>query len=83
MVKPVLDIDEHIHVGSYEASERLKDQTEMRDLTCVFPTATRRHAGATTNTASHTPTTDRPARATSRPPVGVTTAPRPPAAGAT
>jgi hypothetical protein len=36
-VKPVLDLAEHIHVGSYEASDRLKEQTELRDVICCFP----------------------------------------------
>ncbi len=35
-VQPVLDLAEHIHVGSYEASARLKLQTQLRDGTCVF-----------------------------------------------
>ena len=36
-VQPVLDLAEHIHVGSYEASARLKLQTRLRDGTCAFP----------------------------------------------
>ena len=35
-VQPVLDLAEHIHVGSYEACARLKLQTQLRDRTCVF-----------------------------------------------
>ena len=35
-VQPVLDLAEHLHVGSYEASARLKLQTQLRDGTCVF-----------------------------------------------
>ena len=35
-VQPVLDLAEHIHVGSYEASARLKLQTQLRDGTCAF-----------------------------------------------
>ena len=34
-VQPVLDLAEHLHVGSYEASARLKLQTQLRDRTCV------------------------------------------------
>jgi hypothetical protein len=41
-VKPVLDLTEHIHVDSYEAPDRLKDQADLRDLTCVFPFCTRK-----------------------------------------
>ena len=36
-VQPVLDLAEHLHVGSYEASARLKLQTQLRDGTCAFP----------------------------------------------
>jgi len=36
-VQPVLDLADHLHVGSYEASARLKAQTRLRDHTCVFP----------------------------------------------
>ena len=36
-VQPVLDLAEHLHVGSYEASARLKLQTQLRDLICAFP----------------------------------------------
>jgi hypothetical protein len=36
-VQPVLDLAEHIHVNSYQASARLKLQTQLRDLTCAFP----------------------------------------------
>jgi hypothetical protein len=40
-VKPVLDLAEHIHVGSYEASGRLRAQTELRDVVCAHPYCTR------------------------------------------
>ncbi len=40
-VKPVIDLDEHIHVDAYEVPERLQEQTELRDLACVFPWCTR------------------------------------------
>jgi len=36
-VQPVLDVAEHIHVNSYQASARLKLQTQLRDLICAFP----------------------------------------------
>ncbi len=35
-VQPVLDLGEHLQVGSYEATARLKLQTQLRDGTCVF-----------------------------------------------
>lgn len=37
VVKPVIDLSEHIHVGAYEAPDRLAEQAQLRDLTCVFP----------------------------------------------
>ena len=36
-VQPVIDLADHLHVGSYEASARLKLQTQLRDLICAFP----------------------------------------------
>ena len=36
-VQPVLDLAEHLHVNSYQASSRLKLQTFLRDLVCAFP----------------------------------------------
>ena len=33
----MLDLADHIHVGSYEAGARLRLQTRLRDGTCVFP----------------------------------------------
>ena len=35
-VQPVIDLAEHLHVNSYEASARLKLQTQLRDRTCAF-----------------------------------------------
>ena len=35
-VQPVLDLAEHLHVNAYQASARLKLQTQLRDGTCVF-----------------------------------------------
>ncbi len=36
-VQPVLDLAGHVHVTAYEASARLKLQTQLRDLVCAFP----------------------------------------------
>ncbi len=36
-VQPVLDLAEHLHVTAYEASARLKAQTQLRDLVCAHP----------------------------------------------
>ena len=41
VVKPVIDLDEHIHVASYEVSDRLAEHTHLRDATCVFPWCSR------------------------------------------
>jgi hypothetical protein len=41
VVRPVIDLAEHIHVEGYEVPERLQEQTEARDHTCVFPWCTR------------------------------------------
>ena len=40
-VKPVVDLDEHIHVEAYEAPDRLKDQNALVDVHCVFPHCTK------------------------------------------
>ena len=37
VVKPVLDLDEHIHVESYEVPDRLAEQTDLVNVTCAFP----------------------------------------------
>ncbi|WP_214057024.1 HNH endonuclease signature motif containing protein [Nocardioides aquaticus] len=39
-IRPVIDLAETIHCDSYECSDRLKEQTALRDLTCVFPWCT-------------------------------------------
>ena len=41
VVKPVIDLNEHIHVEGYEVPDRLREQTAVRDHTCVFPWCTR------------------------------------------
>ena len=40
-VRPVLDLAAHLHSGSYESSGDLREQTVLRDQTCVFPRCTR------------------------------------------
>ncbi len=40
-VKPVIDLNEHIHVEAYEAPDRLKDQNALVDVHCVFPHCTK------------------------------------------
>jgi hypothetical protein len=41
VVKPVIDLNDHIHVEAYEAPERLDAQTALINHTCVFPWCTR------------------------------------------
>ena len=41
VVKPVIDLNEHIHVEGYEVPDRLREQVTLRDHTCVFPWCTR------------------------------------------
>ena len=40
-VRPVIDLEEFVHVEAYEVPERLAEQTRLRDHTCVFPWCTR------------------------------------------
>ncbi len=41
VVKPVIDLAEHIATTAYEIPDRLAEQTDLRDHTCVFPWCTR------------------------------------------
>lgn len=41
-IRPVLDLDDHIHVDAYEVPERIKEQAAVRDGGCVFPWCTRK-----------------------------------------
>jgi hypothetical protein len=40
-VKPVIDLNDHVHVSQYEVPGRLKEATGLRDVQCVFPWCTR------------------------------------------
>ncbi|MFT3871178.1 MAG: HNH endonuclease signature motif containing protein [Nocardioides sp.] len=40
-IRPVLDLEDHVHVEAYEVPDRLQAQVDQRDLTCVFPWCTR------------------------------------------
>ncbi|MEV7431431.1 HNH endonuclease [Nocardioides sp. NPDC092400] len=40
-IKPVIDLNERIHVEAYEVPDRLSVQTRLRDHHCVFPWCTR------------------------------------------
>jgi hypothetical protein len=41
VVKPVIDLNEHVHVGAYEVPERMAEAAVLTDVTCVFPFCTR------------------------------------------
>ena len=41
IIKPVIDLADHLHVDQYEVPDRLATQAAERDLTCVFPWCTR------------------------------------------
>src|SRR4029450_4048078 len=41
IVKPVIDLNEHIDVESYEVGGRLEEQVQLTHPTCVFPWCTR------------------------------------------
>lgn len=41
-IRPVLDLEDHIHVDAYEVPERIKEQAAIRDGGCVFPWCTRK-----------------------------------------
>ena len=40
-VKPVLDLNDHVHVTAYEVPDRMAEATALADVTCVFPFCTR------------------------------------------
>ena len=41
VIKPIIDLNEHIRVDQYEVPDRLADQATERDGTCVHPWCTR------------------------------------------
>lgn len=41
VVKPVIDLADHVHVESYEVPDRIAEHLALRDVTCVFPWCTR------------------------------------------
>jgi hypothetical protein len=41
VLKPVIDLEDHIQVEQYEVPDRLAAQTELSDHTCVFPWCSR------------------------------------------
>ena len=78
IVKPVIDIDEHLRVQPYDVPDRLREQTILRDKSCVFPWCTRdRPAPATSTTSSRTSKAAKPPATTSHPCADDTTASRP------
>lgn len=41
VVRPVIDLEQHVHVGQYEVPDRMQEAAALVDLTCVFPWCTR------------------------------------------
>ncbi len=41
VVKPVIDLADHVHVEAYEVPDRIAEPVALRDLACVFPWCTR------------------------------------------
>jgi Domain of unknown function (DUF222) len=41
VVKPVIDLAEHVHVSAYEVPDRMVEAAALVDVTCVFPWCTR------------------------------------------
>ncbi len=41
VVKPVIDLADHVHVDAYEVPDRIKERLALRDHHCVFPWCTR------------------------------------------
>jgi hypothetical protein len=41
VVKPVIDLADHVHVNAYEVPDRMAEAAVLVDLTCVFPWCTR------------------------------------------
>ncbi len=41
IIRPIKDLNDHIRVDAYEVPDRLADQAEQRDSTCVHPWCTR------------------------------------------
>ena len=41
VVKPVIDLADHVHVEAYEVPDRIAESVALRDHTCVFPWCTR------------------------------------------
>ena len=41
IVKPVIDLTDHVHVTAYEVPDRMAEAAVLTDQTCVFPFCTR------------------------------------------
>ncbi|GAB2883975.1 HNH endonuclease signature motif containing protein [Nocardioides pacificus] len=41
VVKPVIDLEDHVHVGAYEVPDRLVERVGLINHSCVFPWCTR------------------------------------------
>ena len=45
VVRPVIDLNDHVHVTAYEVPDRMAEAAVPADVTCVFPCCTRPGAG--------------------------------------
>ena len=41
VVRPVIDLNDHVHVTAYEVPDRMAEAAVLADVTCVFPYCTR------------------------------------------
>ena len=41
VVRPVIDLNDHVHVTQYEVPDRMAEAAVLADVTCVFPFCTR------------------------------------------
>jgi hypothetical protein len=53
VIKPVIDLNQRIHVNAYEVPDRLAEQTGLRDHQCVFPWCTRPATERSTTDSDH------------------------------
>ena len=66
IIRPIRDLNDHVRVDAYEVPDRLADQVDERDGTCIHPWCTRPARAATRTTASPTTAAAAPAATTSR-----------------
>ena len=68
-IKPVIDLNAHLTAQGYEVPDRIREQVQLRDRTCVFPRCTRPARGCDVD---HVIPYDHDAEAEGRPQPGPT-----------